>query len=329
MSKFKVLVTRYIPETGLKMMESLADLIIWPGEIPPPYEVLLEKIAGVDGLVSLLTDPIDIEVLKAARPNLKVISQYAVGVDNIDLGAATLQGIPVGNTPGVLTETTADFAWALMMAAGRRVLEGDRFTRAGLWKTWGPLSFLGSDIFGATLGIVGFGRIGQAMARRAKGFNMKIIYSDPQRQPEAEISTGAGFVPFEMLLKEADFITIHANLTKENYHLIGDDQFRLMKPTAVLVNTSRGPIVDPDALYRALESRRIAGAGLDVTEPEPIPVHSPLLELDNLIVAPHIASASIQSRTRMSIMTAENLLAGLKGERLPYCVNPEVYGKNL
>jgi glyoxylate reductase len=213
----------------------------------------------------------------------------------------------------------------LMMAAARRVVEADKFTRAGGWKTWGPTAFLGPDIYGATLGIVGFGRIGQAMARRAQGFAMRVVYTDVQRFPEAEAALNATYVPMDELLRIADFVTLHTWLAPDTHHMIGMPQFKMMKPAAILVNTARGPIIDPVALYLALRDGVIGGAGLDVTEPEPIPTDSPLLTLDNLVIAPHIASASTQTRTRMALMTAENLMAGLKGDRLPYCANPAVY----
>jgi glyoxylate reductase len=289
--------------------------------------VLLEKVKGLDGLLTLLSDKIDAPLMDTAGASLKVISQMAVGVDNIDIPAATERGIPIGNTPGVLTETTADLAWALLMAAARRVVEGDKFTRAGRWKTWGPTLLMGTDVHGATLGIVGFGRIGQAVARRAAGFGMRIMYNNVQDCPEPDppIPAPVECVDLNDLLRESDFVTLHAPLSKQTYHMLGDEQFRLMKPTAVLINTARGPIVDQAALYRALASGQIAYAALDVTDPEPIPMDSPLLTLDNIIVVPHIASASIQTRTKMATMAASNLIAGLNGERLPHCVNPEVY----
>ncbi len=326
MSKPKVFITRRIPEQGLEILRNTAEMEVWPEELPPPYKALRQKARGVEGLLCLLTDRIDAALMDAAGRSLRVISQMAVGHDNIDVAAATARGIPVGNTPGVLTDATADFAWALLMAAARRVVEGDRYIRAGRWKTWGPMTLLGPDISGATLGIVGFGRIGQAVARRASGFNMRILYyNDVHRYPELEDSLGATYVGFEQLLEESDFVSIHTPLTEATHHLFGVDQFRRMKATAVLINTARGPVVDPAALYQALTTGEIAYAAIDVTEPEPIPVDSPLLELENLVITPHIASASIQARTRMATMAAENLVAGLRGERLPNCANPEVY----
>jgi glyoxylate reductase len=250
-----------------------------------------------------------------------------VGFDNIEVQEATKRGIIVGNTPGVLTDTTADFAFALLMAAGRRVVEGDRIVRAGKWKTWGPMILLGQDIHNATLGIIGFGRIGYAVAKRAQGFGMKILYSDVVRNKQAENELGVEYVDFDRLLAESDFITVHTNLTPETHHLISREKFEKMKRTAILVNTSRGPIVDNMALYDALRSGKIAYAALDVTEPEPMPPDHPLLTLDNVIIVPHIASASVATRTKMALMAADNLIAGLKGEMPPNPVNPEVLKK--
>ena len=324
--KPRVFVTRRILESGLKMVQDFCQADVWPDDLPPSHEVIVDRVRGVDGLLCLLTDPIDAAVIEAAGPELKVISSYAVGVDNIDVAAATARGIPVGNTPGVLTDATADLAFALLLAAGRRVVEGDRLVKAGGWKTWGPGFMLGADLQGATLGIVGFGRIGRALARRASGFGMHIIFSEPgQAAPEPGVA--AAQVDFETLLHESDFISLHCPLTSETRNLINAASLAKMKRTAVLVNTSRGPVVDQVALYEALASQRIFAAGLDVTVPEPLPADSPLLTLENCIVVPHIASASWQTREKMSGMAAENLIAGLKGERLPNCVNPQVYRK--
>jgi glyoxylate reductase len=324
----KVFVTRRIPEIGLDMLREEADVDIWEPPTPPPYASLLQKVAGIDALLCLLTDTVDAGLMDAAGSNLKVISQMAVGVDNIDVAAATQRRIPVGNTPGVLTDTTADFAWALLMAAARRVAEGDRFTRAGKWKTWGPIDFLGPDITGATLGIVGFGRIGQAVAKRARGFDMRILCYSRTRHADAERECRAEYVDLDTLLREADFVSLHTNLSRETHHLMNDARFRMMKPGGILINTARGPVVDPGALYRALASGTIAGAGIDVTEPEPIGADDPLLALDNIVISPHIASASIRTRNRMARMAAENLIAGLRGEPLPNGVNPKRPGKS-
>lgn len=329
MSKYKVFVTRLILEKGMEMVRQVADAEVWEGETPPPYDVLLDRARGIDGLLCLLTDTIDSRLMDATGKTLKVVSQMAVGYDNIDVAAATSRGIPVGNTPGVVTDATADFTWALLMAAARRVVEGEKLVRSGRWKTWGPTLLLGPDVTGSTLGIVGFGRIGQAVARRAAGFKMRILYcNDRHRHPELEQSMGVQNSTLDDLLRESDFVTIHTPLIDATHHLFDEAQFKLMKRSAVLINTARGPIVDPDALYKALKEGQIAYAALDVTEPEPIPPDHPLLELDNLIITPHIGTASVQARTRMATMAAGNLAAGLKGERLPNCVNPEVYERS-
>jgi glyoxylate reductase len=327
MSKPEVFVTRIIPDDGLKMVTDFSNADVWQDELPPSRETLLKKVQGIDGLLCLLTDPVDAELMDVAGPGLKVISNHAVGFDNVDVAEATRRGIPVGNTPGVLTDTTADFAFALMMSIARRVVEADRYTRAGRWKTWGPKVLLGRDVTGATLGLLGFGRIGKGMAKRAVGFDMHVLYHDPYAEddPYAQ-ELGAKHVDLETLYAEADFISVHTPLNEETFHLLGADAFRQTKPTAILINTARGPIVDPEALYHALTHNQLAAAALDVTEPEPIPMDSPLLTLDNLIIAPHIASASVATRTKMATMAAANLIAGLKDERLPYCANPEVYG---
>ena len=326
MERARVFITRLIPAEGIERMRTVAELEIWQDELPPPYPILLEKVSQIDGLVCLLTDKIDATLMDAAGPNLKVISQYAVGHDNIDVRAATERRIPVGNTPGVLTEATADLTWALLLSAARRIVEGDRYTRQGCWKTWGPTLLLGADLSGATLGIVGLGRIGTAVARRARGFDLRILYYDVTRQQEFEQDLGLEYAPFDELLHQADFITVHTWLSPETYHLFGEAEFKKMKQTAVFVNAARGGIVDHQALYTALKNGHIAYAALDVTEPEPILPDSPLLQLDNVIIVPHIASASVRTRTRMAMMAAENLIAGLNGQVLPHCVNPEVYG---
>ena len=324
----KVFVARRIPEAGLSVVTGATDATVWPDELPPPRDELLRAVAGCDGVLTLLTDRVDDEFLDAAGPQLKVVSNYAVGFDNVDVPACTARGIPVGNTPGVLTETTADLAFALMMAAARRLPEGDRYVRAGKWKTWGPMLLLGPDVHGATIGIVGFGRIGQAVARRAAGFGMKILYHDVHRaDPAVEAEHSATFLPLEKLLAQADFVSLHVNLTPETRGLINTEKLGWMKPTAVLVNTSRGPVVDGAALATALRDGQIFAAGLDVTDPEPIATDDPLLSLDNCLVVPHIASASHATRSKMAEMAAANLLAGLRGERLPTPVNPEVYDR--
>jgi lactate dehydrogenase-like 2-hydroxyacid dehydrogenase len=326
MARPKVFVARRIPDDGIDPVVAATDAVVWPDDLPPPRDELLRAVAGCDGVLTLLTDRVDDEFLDAAGPQLKVVSNYAVGFDNVDVPACTRRGIPVGNTPGVLTETTADLAWALMMAAARRLPEGDRYVRAGKWKTWGPLLLLGPDVHGSTLGIVGFGRIGQAVARRAAGFGMTIVYHDVHRAEAAiEAAYGATFLPLEELLARSDFVTLHVNLTPETRGLMNAEKLGWMKPTAVLVNTSRGPVVDQPALADALRSGTIFAAALDVTDPEPILADDPLLSLENCLVVPHIASASRATRGKMAEMAAANLLAGLRGERLPTPVNPEVY----
>lgn len=324
MSQPKVFITRRLP-ASLETLEQFASVEVWQERQPPSYNVLRDKIRAVNGLLCLLTDPIDRPLIEAGT-HLSVISQMAVGYDNIDMAAATAKRIPIGHTPDVLTDATADFAWALLMAAARRVVEADRFTRALQWQTWEPDLLLGGNVAGATLGIIGLGRIGQAMARRARGFDMRILYTNAERcDPALETTLSAEFVTFDELLQTSDFVTIHTPLTPETYHLFGDRQFQRMQRSAVLINTARGTIVDPEALYRALAQGHIAAAAIDVTEPEPIPAESPLLTLENLIITPHIASASRQTREKMATMAIANLIAGLQGERLPHCANPEVY----
>ncbi len=319
----RVFVTREIPEPGLAPLRAETELEVWPGELPPPYEVLCQKAAAVEGLLCLVTDRVDADLIAGGR-RLKVISQMAVGVDNIDLAAATARRLPVGHTPGVLTETTADLAWALLMAAARRVVEGDRYTRAGRWKTWGPLLLLGPDVSGATLGLVGFGRIGQAMARRARGFNMRVLYYDRQRWPEAEAALGAVYTELDELYAQSDFVSLHTSLNPTTHHLVGDAAFARMKPGAILVNTSRGPVVDEAALGEALEQGVIAGAGLDVFEREP-QIHPTLLKLHNVVLLPHIGSASVDTRLRMSMTAVTNTVEALEGRRPPNLLNPELW----
>jgi glyoxylate reductase len=307
MAKPKVFVSRLIPEEGLDLVREACDAEIWEDELPPPYEVLLEHVADRGGLLSLLTDKVDANLMDAA-PSLQVISNYAVGFDNIDIDAATARGIPVGHT------------------TARRIPEGTRYVRDGRWRTWGPRLLTGRDVYGATLGIVGFGRIGQAVAKRARGFDMEVLAYDPYPDRKAAEELGVELVnDLDELLRRSDFVTLHTVLSDETYHLISDDELKIMRPTAVLINTSRGPVIDPDALHRALRDGEIAYAGLDVTEPEPINADSPLLELDNCLIVPHIASASVETRGEMARRAANNLIAGVRGERLPYCVNPEVY----
>jgi lactate dehydrogenase-like 2-hydroxyacid dehydrogenase len=302
---------------------------LWEDDTPPPRDALLRLVAGKEGLLTLLTDRVDTLLLDAAGPGLKVVSNFAVGFDNIDVPACTARSIPVGNTPGVLTETTADLAFALLMAVARRVTEGYDYVRQDRWLTWGPLLLLGKDVHGATLGIVGFGRIGREMAKRARGFGMRVLYHDVHRAtPEEEEALGARSAEMDTLLAECDFVTLHTNLTPETHHLLDAAAFARMKQGAVVINTSRGPVIDHDALYDALASGKLFGAGLDVTDPEPIRADHPLLSLPNCLVVPHIASASELTRDEMARMAARNLLAGLRGEPLPTPVNPEVYERS-
>ncbi len=321
--KPKVFVTRIIPKEGLEMLREVADVKVWEDELPPPRDILLKEAEDVDGLVSLLTDKIDAELFDTAN-KLKVVSNYAVGFDNIDLEEASKRGIMITNTPGVLTETTADLAFTLLMSTARRIVEADKFVRSGRWKTWGPMLMLGRDIYGAKLGLIGLGRIGYAVAKRAKGFDMDVMYYDLMRNEKAEKKLGLKFVEMEQLLKEADFVSIHVPLTSETRRLINKKTLSLMKKTSILINTARGPIVDEKALYEALINNEIAGAGLDVTDPEPPSMDNPLLKLDNVIIVPHIASASIATRTRMAVMAAQNCIAGLKGDVPPNLVNKQV-----
>ena len=319
----RAFITRQLPEPAIDIARSVSDLDIWPGDIPPSRAQLARRAKDADGLLCLLTERIDAEFLDSA-PSLRVISQMAVGYDNIDVAACTVRGIPVGNTPGVLTETTADLAFALLLATARRVVEADAYTRSGDWKTWSPMLLTGHDIHHATLGIVGMGRIGYEVAKRAHGFDMRILYADLNANEKAERDFGAVKVDLETLLSEADFVSMHTALTPETRHLMGANEFARMKPSAIFINTSRGPIVDQRALYFALEDRKIAAAGLDVFDLEPLPLDDPLLTLDNVVLLPHIASASIATRTKMAVLAAENLVAGLQGRPLPNPVNPEV-----
>jgi glyoxylate reductase len=319
----RVFVSRIIPDEGLDLIREACDMDLWEDDLPPPREELLRRVAGVDGALTLLTDKVDDGFLDAAGPQLKVVSNYAVGFDNIDVAACAWRGIPVGNTPGVLTDTTADLAWTLLMAAARRVAEGDRYVRDGRWKTWGPLLLLGPDVHGSTIGIVGFGRIGQAVARRAAGFGMRILYHDVNELPASLTEPlGAVYAPLDDLLAQSDYVSLHVNLTPDTRHLINARTLGLMRPTAVLVNTSRGPVVDQAALADALEQDVIFAAGLDVTDPEPIPMDDRLVGRDDCLIVPHIASASRATRGKMAQMAAANLIAGVTGQALPTEVPP-------
>jgi len=319
-----VFITREIPKEAIDLLKANCKTVeVHEGESLLTKEELLEKVRGRDGILCCLTERIDSEVLDAAS-GVRGIANMAVGYDNIDVEAATERGILVSNTPGVLTEATADLAWALLFSAARRIIPADKFTRAGRFKAWGPMMFLGGDITGKTLGIIGAGRIGTAVALRSRGFGMRILYHDPLPNAVLEKELSARRVGLEELLRESDFVSLHVNLTAETRHLIGERELGLMKPTAYIINTSRGPVIDEEALIRALQKRDIAGAGLDVYEDEPC-VTRGLAELDNVVLLPHIGSATIATRTKMATMAAENLLAMLKGERAPNCVNPDVY----
>lgn len=326
MAKFKVFVTREVPPAGLDLIRNhpQIDAEIWPGRFPPSREVLLEKVRGIDGLYCMLTERIDGEVLDAAGDQLKVVSLMAVGYDSVDVVACTGRGIPVGNTPGVLTEATADLTMALLLATARRVVQSVEAIKAGQWETWEPMGFLGPDVFGSTVGIVGMGRIGTAVARRLQGFNVCLLYHNRGPTPSAD-ELNATYVSLEQLLAESDFVILLTALTPETHHLINATRLRQMKPTATLINVSRGGVVDQDALIEALKTGVIAYAGLDVMTPEPIPAGHPLLSLPNATVIPHIGSASVTARNAMAEIAARNLIAGVQGERLPFCVNEEVY----
>ncbi len=324
MAKPRIYITRPLPTPAMRLLEGVVEYRMWDREDEPvPRETLLREIVDVDGLICMLTERIDAEVIDRLH-KCRVIAQVAVGYDNIDVTAATRRGIVVTNTPGVLTETTADMAWAILLSTARRVVEGDKFTRSGRWKTWALMGLTGQDVYGATLGIVGLGRIGSAIARRARGFAMRLLYHSRKRVEEAlEKELGARYVSLDDLLRQSDFVIISAALTPETRHLIAERELGLMKPSAVLVNISRGPIVDQRALYRALVDRKIWAAGLDVFEVEPVPMDEPLLKLDNVVVPPHLGSATISTRTKMATLAAENCVAGVSGKVPPNVVNPE------
>jgi glyoxylate reductase len=320
-----VLVTRRLPPGPMEAVRQRCDVDLWEGDEAMPRDELLRRIAGKSGAITLLTDRVDAELLDAAGPALAVVANYAVGFDNVDVDECSRRGVLASNTPDVLTETTADTAWALMMAAARRVPEGDRFLRSRRPWIWGPEMMLGQDVHGKVLGIVGFGRIGQAVARRGTGFGMRTIYFDVVRPPvEVEGQVGAEYRDLDDLLSEADFISVHVALTPETRHLFGPDQFQTMKPTAVLVNTSRGPVIDEAALAKALGAGEIFAAGLDVFENEP-EVNADLLTLDKAVVIPHLGSATVETRDAMGFLAVENLVNALEGRRPPTLLNPEAW----
>jgi glyoxylate reductase len=319
-----VLVSHTLPDGWLDLLENRCRMVIGPkdaNELSAHLEIFLPD---AEGLFTLLTINVN-EALLSKAPKLKVVSNMAVGFDNVDVDACTQRGIPVGNTPGVLTDGTADLTMAIMLAAARRIIEANLDARQGRWQTWSPTGWLGKDLRGATLGIIGMGQIGTAVAERATGFGMKILISDPDPNLEKVEKLMAKHVPLETLLQDSDFISLHIPLTPETHHLINEDTLIRMKPTSLLINTSRGSIVDSNALIRALEGGWIAGAALDVTDPEPLPQNHRLFELPNCLIVPHIGSATWNTRRRMAERACENLIAGLEGRHLPYCVNPEVY----
>jgi len=320
----RVYVCRPLLGRAMEILQEYCEVRVWPDpDVPPPREVLLAEAREAEGLVTLVTDRVD-DGLLASCPRLRVVSNVAVGYDNVDVQAATQRGVVVTNTPDVLTETTADLAWALLLAASRRVAEADRFTRAGRWRSWGLQLMLGQDVYGRTLGVVGLGRIGRAVARRAPGFGMQVLYTSRRRHPDAERELGVRWRELDDLLAEADFVSLHTPLTPETHHLIGRERLRRMKPTAVLVNTCRGAVVDEAALVEALREGWIWAAGLDVFEEEPLAATSPLLSLPNVVLVPHVGSASFATRARMSELAAQNCVAVLQGLRPPNPVNPEV-----
>ena len=327
MSKLRtVYVTRPIPESSLTRLRESCDIEMNPEDRPLTREELLPAVRGRDAVLTMLHDTVNAELLDAALPTCRIFANYAVGYNNMDIPAATERGVFLSNTPDVLTDATADMAWALLFAVARRVVEGDRYTRAGKFKGWAPLFMLGLDIIGKTLGIIGAGRIGQAVAHRASGFHMKIIYTAQSRKVDFEGETGARFVDTDTLLRESDFVTLHVPLTPRTHHLIGEREFSLMKPSAVLINTSRGPVIDEKALVKALRDRVIWGAGLDVYEREPL-VEQGLSGLDNVVLCPHLGSSTLETRVKMGVLASENILAALSGGIPPTCLNPEAAGR--
>ncbi len=321
-----VAVTRRIPEAGLRPLAAAAEVRLWSDELPPDQQQLGELLHGCDGALTMVTDRIDGALLDRA-PSLKVISTFAVGYDNINVPEATARGVAICNTPGVLTESTADAAFSLLVSAARRIPEGVDYVRTGQWKAWSPMILLGRDIHGATLGIVGLGRIGQAFARRARGFDMTILYHSRTRDLAVERELGATYLPLDELLRRADFVSLHVALTPETRGLIGAREFGLMKREAILINAARGPVVDTDALVAALRDGEIGGAALDVTDPEPIAADHPLLALPNALIVPHTASSTVATRDKMAEFAAANLLAVIRGERPRSIVNPEVLAR--
>ena len=320
----KIYITRELPERALALLRRKnIDFTFNPKDAPPGEGTLKREVSSVDGLVCLLTEKVTSDVIETGK-NLRVISNIAVGYDNIDLKSATERGIYVTNTPGVLTDTTADLAWALLMATARRIAEADAYLRSGKWKIqWNLMFMTGTDIFGQTLGIVGLGRIGQAVAQRARGFNMTVLYYDEKRSAELESKLGVNYADMDTILRESDFVTLHVPLSEKTRNLVSEKQLNLMKKTAILINTSRGPVVDEKSLYKALREGQIAAAGLDVFQNEPIEMSNPLLKLNNVVLLPHIGSATVETRTKMAILATENAIAALEGRIPPNLVNPD------
>lgn len=316
----KVLVTGKLPQEAIDLLEKHHEVTLNSREQPMSRQDISGQIADKEGLLCMITDKIDDELL-AQAPQLRMIANYGVGFDHIDLDAATKRGIRVANTPGVLSDATADLAFALMLAVARRVIEGDRMTRAGQFKPWSPMTFLGTQVTGKTLGIVGLGQIGKALARRASGFDMPVLYHNRRRIAEdEERALNATYADLPSLLAQSDFVSLHVTLTEQTRHLIGEAQFKLMKPSAFLINVARGPVVDEGALVQALRTKTIAGAGLDVYEKEP-QLSPGLDELDNVVLLPHVGSATVETRTHMAFLAVENMLEGLAGRRPPNCLN--------
>ena len=325
-NKPTIYVTRKLPDLIANRLEAACHVKMWEeADIPVPRDVLLREVRDADGLLCLLTERIDAELLQQAH-RLKIVSNMAVGYNNIDVAAATAAGVMVANTPGVLTETTADLTFALLMATARRLVEASDLLRGGGWKTWSPMLLTGQDVYGATLGIIGMGAIGEAVARRARAFDMNVVYYNRSRRPEAEERYGLTYTDMDSLLSQSDYVCVMAPYTPETINLIDEPQLALMKPTAILINSARGGIVNEDALYRALKDGRIWAAGLDVFDVEPVPTDHPLLTLPNVVALPHIGSASIQTRMKMAHLSVDNLLLGLAGERPTFLVNPEALG---
>lgn len=321
-----VIVSHALPESWLAKLSGRCRPLIGPEtkENSGLAPELADRLPEADGLLTLLTVPVNASLLDKA-PRLRVVSNMAVGVDNVDLAACTARSIPVGHTPGVLTEGTADLTIALLLATARRLPQASQDARQGRWTTWEPAGWLGADLSGATLGIIGMGKIGTAVAQRASAFGLRLVYNNRSPRPEIEQRLGAQRLPLDELLRQSDFVSLHVPLTPETEGLIDRHALQLMKPTAILINVARGPVVDSAALYHALHENQIAAAGLDVTDPEPLPASDPLYSLPNCLIVPHIGSATVNTRRRMAELACDNLLAGLAGERLPHCANPAVY----